>query len=284
MQPSQRPHDGSAVPRIASWRIRAIAARSPTTSRPCDRRRFASLSPHRDYAVSECVERPALRSIALNSFRRPSLPMIVLTLGSPIPLRRSVSARDAHVTAIAPPVARACALATGRARLRGPGKNGFRQAGSLSIALSPICASSGDFATDSERSRSTAPSEPAGPTIPASTATLGPSHIYSAILPHRPNILRLPRGSCYAGSMLRRKQVTENAASHTCACWRMRERAGAMESAREGCTPQRLYKDFPCLSGLPQPAVESPRVPDRMNTASIALAAPADCLRAGAPW
>lgn len=77
------------------------------------------------------------------------------------------------------------------------------------IASTSTCASSNDFATGSEPSRSIAPPEPAARTVCGSTATPDPSHRCSDSLLRSPNMLRFPRGSCYAGSMRPRKHITE---------------------------------------------------------------------------
>ena len=78
--------------------------------------------------------------------------------------------------------------------------------------------------------------------------------------------------------------MMEKATPYTCACWRMRERDRATESAREGCTLHALYNDFPSLFRLPQPAVERPDEPERINTAMVPVFGSAGLLRLGAPW
>ena len=87
------------------------------------------------------------------------------------------------------------------------------------------------------------------------------------------------QAACFVGNKSLKK-----AASHTCACWRMRERAGATESAHGDGTPQHLYKDFPSFVGSLQPVAERLCVPDRMNTVPAGMGTHTSRQRAGAPW
>ena len=207
------------------------------TSRPC---RWPGRQQHQEVATSPSAvsppkvrigtQAPALASpprrarprrapgasrLTLNASRHPGLPMVVLTpahqsrCAAPSPLAPPMGPPSP------PPADQACALAIGRARLRDSATSNFGLPGSSPIACASMFASPGEFAAESELSRLEAPPASPASTIQAPTATPGPSHRYSDSLPRSPNMLRLPRGSCYAGSMRPRKHILELTTLHT---------------------------------------------------------------------
>ena len=163
------------------------------------------------------VERRALRALALNSSRPAPLPIAVVRLASQAPMAHSIPARSARLT-VADPSRRSSLCSRKRsiaASRSGIGR--LTDSGSLHVASASTLASLIGLAMKNQaRTRKCSAESPGRPICALQTAP-DPFHTCCNALPPNPNMLRMPRGSCYAGSMRSWKlRNLEEALAHLC--------------------------------------------------------------------
>ena len=184
-----------AVPRLQPHQATATARR-PSNDIVQPRSTLRAIAPVACIASSFIVSPVAKLSLRSTIARAPCSPRSTPSRSAP-----SSSRQAPMIGMTAPPVARPCDLAARSARFRGSRTSGFRLAGTSPIAFPSIPAPSRDFAAKSEPSRSSASPDSPGSANRALMASPGPSHRCRKVVPRSPNMLRLPRKSCYSASM-----------------------------------------------------------------------------------